>query len=166
MGGSEAADRACNIGTKLLTKANLLIFGCVATARSTCWSLLIIGLPGTGSHLRYGEAFIEPLHLLLIRHVATLQSLFWQFVPFTKAIRNLETCRCSRCFKISTRLFYQSSEIQCVNQHSVATALLKVPPRGALKPSAFSSPANWRKLTPWARREVMSTVAWRSPGCW
>ena len=49
-----------------------------------------------------------------IRHVAALHSLSWQFSPFTKAFRRLETYSYISCFRIVTRLFYQYTVKQCV----------------------------------------------------
>ena len=55
-----------------------------------------------GSGLIQGEIVI-----VNNRHVAALHSLSWQFSPFTKAFRRLETYSYISCFRIVTRLFYQ-----------------------------------------------------------
>ncbi|SMB83523.1 hypothetical protein SAMN00120144_0717 [Hymenobacter roseosalivarius DSM 11622] len=78
--------------------------------RSLSYLLLFVYIlypsPGLGYSMYYcGQTLADPTSGpgLNIRHVATLHLLFWQFTPFTKAVRRLETHRYIRCFKIVNR---------------------------------------------------------------
>jgi len=58
------------------------------------------------------------------RYVASLESLFWQVGPSTKAVRKLQRHRYARGFKIATCCFQQYASRQCVIGHAAATTLL------------------------------------------